>query len=80
MDRKAEEVFAEVKAAHSELKAVLLQMAVDVRAAKNDIELLHNALERIVDVPNYTASPSRAVSEIVKIATEAVESLRPVAH
>jgi hypothetical protein len=80
MDRKAEEVFAEVKAAHSELKAVLLQMAVDVRAAKNDIELLHSALERIVDVPNYTASPSRAVSEIVKIATEAVESLRPVAH
>jgi hypothetical protein len=80
MDRTTEEVFAEVKAAHSELKAVLLQMAVDVRAAKNDIELLHSALERIVDVPNYTASPSRAVSEIVKIATEAVESLRPVAH
>lgn len=80
MDKETEKMLAEVKTVHTELKAVLLQMAVDVRAARSDIQLLHDALERIVDVPNYTASPSRAVSEIVKIATEAVEALKPVAH
>lgn len=80
MDKETEKMLAEVKTVHAELKAVLLQMAVDVRAARSDIQLLYDALERIVDVPNYTASPSRAVSEIVKIATEAVEALKPVAH
>jgi hypothetical protein len=61
-------------------KVALSKITDDMFALAAQIDSLTHALEMIVEVPNTTASHSRAVSEIVKIATEALNCADDVAH
>jgi hypothetical protein len=61
-------------------KVTLSKITDDMFALAAEIDRLTHALEMIVEVPNTTASHSRAVSEMVKIATEALNCADDVAH
>jgi hypothetical protein len=61
-------------------KVALSKITDDMFALAAEIDRLTHALEMIVEVPNTTASHSRAVSEMVKIATEALNYADDVAH
>jgi hypothetical protein len=61
-------------------KVALNQVADSVFTLAEQVDRLLHALEMIVEVPNNTASHSRAVSEMVKIATEALNYADDVAH
>jgi|Laugrefa1bdmlbdn_1035148.scaffolds.fasta_scaffold17485_3 hypothetical protein len=61
-------------------KVMLSQIADDMFTAAETIDRLMHALEMIIEVPNNSASHSRALSEIVKIATQALEGQSAVAH
>lgn len=61
-------------------KVALNQVADSVFTLAEQADRLLHALEMIVEVPNNTASHSRAVSEMVKIATEALNYADDVAH
>ena len=61
-------------------KVALNQVADSVFTLAEQVDRLLHALEMIVEVPNSTASHSRAVSEMVKIATEALNCADDVAH
>jgi hypothetical protein len=61
-------------------KVTLSKITDDMFALAAEIDRLTHALEMIVEVPNTTASHSRAVSEMVKIATEALNYADDVAH
>jgi hypothetical protein len=61
-------------------KAALSKVTDDMFTLAAQIDSLTHALEMIVEVPNTTASHSRAVSEMVKIATEALNCADDVAY
>jgi hypothetical protein len=61
-------------------KVTLNQVADDMFTLAQEVDRLLHALEMIVEVPNNTASHSRAVSEMVKIATEALNYADDVAY
>lgn len=74
------ETLAEMKSELSLIQTQLRRMAHETMASYEVIGRLHDALEKIADVPNHTASHSRALSQIVKIATEAVENRSRIAQ
>lgn len=61
-------------------KVALSKVTDDMFTLAAQIDSLTHALEMIVEVPNITASHSRAVSEMVKIATEALNCADDVAY
>jgi hypothetical protein len=61
-------------------KVSLSKMTDDMFALAAQIDSLTRAMEAIIEVPNMTASHSRAVSEMVKIATAALSCADEVAH
>ena len=61
-------------------KVALNKVTDDMFTLAAQIDSLTHALEMIVEVPNITASHSRAVSEMVKIATEALNCADDVAY
>ena len=61
-------------------KVSLSKMTDDMFALAAQFDSLTRAMEAIIDVPNTTASHSRAVSEMVKIATEALNCADDVAY
>jgi len=61
-------------------KVALSQISDDMFAASKTIDRLLHALEMIAEVPNVTANHTRAVSEMVKIAINALEHSSDVAH
>jgi hypothetical protein len=61
-------------------KVTLNQVADDMFTLAQEVDRLLHALEMIVEVPNCTATHSRAVAEMVKIATEALNYADDVAH
>jgi hypothetical protein len=62
------------------VKVELSKITDDMFALAVQIDSLTRAMEAIIEVPNTTASHSRAVSEMVKIATEALNCADEVAH
>lgn len=61
-------------------KVTLNQIADGMFTLAEQVDRLLHTLEMIVEVPNNTASHNRAVSEMVKIATEALNYADDVAH
>lgn len=61
-------------------KVALSKVTDDMFTLAAQVDSLMHALEMIIEVPNTTASHSRAVSEMVKIATEALNHADDVAY
>jgi len=54
---------------------VLDESAIEIYETREALELVVQALEDIINTPNKMASDSRAIKEMVRIATEAINQV-----